>query len=316
MISNCRVLITGGAGFIGSHIATRLAEANQVLIYDIFTTGRQENIAHLDGLPNVKVIRVDIRDMAKVDENMAGVDYVFHLAAVASVPQSIAEPIETNEHNINGTLNILEAARKHNVKKVVFSTSAAVYGDEPTLPKVETMPTLPKSPYAVTKITGEDYCRTYYEAYGLPTASLRYFNVFGPRQDPNSAYAAVVPKFIECVNANKAPVILGNGEQTRDFIYIDDVVEANLIAAVTDGANGEIFNIAGGMGISVNELAKNIIMLSGQNLEPEYKPERAGDIKHSYADISKANSILGWRAKTDINDGLKVTYEAMEVELS
>jgi UDP-glucose 4-epimerase len=309
MLKNCRVLITGGAGFIGSHIATRLANDNEVLIYDNFSSGRQENIEHLMDNANVKVLREDIRDKTTLEKHMNEVDYVFHLAAVASVPESIAEPIKTNEVNITGTLNILKTAHELGVKKVVFSSSAAVYGDEPTLPKIETMPTMPMSPYAVTKISGEDYLRVFYENFKLPTVSLRYFNVFGPRQDPKSSYATVVPKFIEFVMNNKPPVIFGDGGQTRDFIYVDDVVDANITAALNDNANGKIFNIAGGSGITINELAEMIIQLSGNDLSTLHEPERLGDIKYSYADITKARTELGWEPKKAIADGLKTTFD-------
>ncbi len=240
---------------------------------------------------------------------MAEIDYVFHLAALVSVPLSIDEPKKTKEINKTGTLNILEAARKFFVKKVVFSSSAAVYGDDPTLPKVESIPTLPKSPYAETKIAGENYCIKFYHDYGLGATALRYFNVFGPRQDPTSQYAAVVPKFIERVVANLPPIIYGDGQQTRDFIFVDDVVDANIAAAKSKKADGEIFNIASGTIITVNELAKIITKLAGNELEPIYKPVRAGDIKHSYADISKAKSALTWKPETNLTDGLKQAYE-------
>jgi UDP-glucose 4-epimerase len=309
MLENCKVLVTGGAGFIGSHIATRLANNNEVRIFDNFSTGRPENIDHLNDNPNVKIIREDIRNKTALENHMIDVDYVFHLAAVASVPESIAEPIKTNEINITGTLNILKTAHDLGIKKVVFSSSAAVYGDEPTLPKVETMPTLPMSPYAVTKIAGEDYLRVFYDNFELPTVSLRYFNVFGPRQDPRSNYATVVPKFIESVLSNKSPVIFGDGEQTRDFIFVEDIVEANIQAALNENANGKIFNIAGGSGITVNKLAEMIIALSGNELTPHHEPERLGDIKYSYADIKKARNELNWEPKIEISEGLKTTFE-------
>lgn len=310
MIENCNILVTGGAGFIGSHIATRLAEANKVIIFDIFTTGRKRNVAHLQDNPNVKILLIDIRDRDPlVKYSDGGFDYIFHLAAISSVPQSIEDPIATNDHNINGTLNILHAAEQLEGCKVIFSSSASVYGDEPTLPKLETMLTTPKSPYAVTKIGCEQYCRMYSELYDLPTVSLRYFNVFGPNQDPRSEYAAVVPKFMELVRQGKAPTIFGDGEQLRDFIYVADVVDANIQAALSEKANGETFNIASGKPISINQLANIIIDLSGNTLEPEYMPPRPGDIKNSYADISKAKRLLDWQPKTEIRNGLNLTYD-------
>ncbi len=311
MLKNSKILITGGAGFIGSHIATKLAEDNEIVIFDIFSTGKQENIAHLEQNKNVKIIKVDVRNKEEVNKYMnMGFDYIFHLAAQPSVPQSVMDPQETVDHNINGTLTILQAAVEHGKPKVILSSSAAVYGDDPTLPKRESMQTKPISPYAITKIAGEQFCQAFYELFNLPTVSLRYFNVFGPRQDPNSDYAAVVPKFIERITSGKSPIIFGDGNQSRDFIYIDDVVDANIQAALSNNANGKIFNIAHGKSTTVNELAKIIITFGdATNLEPEYQPPRPGDIIHSYADISEAKSFLNWAPKTDIQDGLKKTYE-------
>jgi UDP-glucose 4-epimerase len=313
-IKNCNILITGGAGFIGSHLATRLAEHNEVVIFDIFTTGYRKNLEHLQDKDNVKILLIDIRDkdpLMKYGDD--GIDYIFHLAAQASVPLSIDDPIYTMENNITGTLNILEAAKDLGNCKVIFSSSAAVYGDAPELPKLETMPVLPKSPYAVTKITGEQFCRVFYETYGLPTVALRYFNVYGPRQDPKSEYAAVVPKFIECAIANIPPTIFGDGEQSRDLIYVDDVVDANIAAALSDKANGQIFNIAHGSTTTVNELATMIAEIANKhNLQPEYADQRAGDIKHSYADISKAQKHLGWKPRSKLKDGLDHTFGFFE----
>jgi len=310
MLENCKILITGGAGFIGSHIATRLAEANSVVIFDIFRTGRLENIYHLKKNPNVNILTVDIRNQKALTKHMrVGFDYIFHLAAQASVPLSIEDPIDTIEHNINGTLNILQTAKENGGGKVIFSSSAAAYGDDPRLPKLENLPTKPISPYAVTKIAGEQFCKVFCELYDLPTVALRYFNVFGPHQDPKSEYAAVVPRFIEQVLARKPPEIFGDGKQSRDLIYIDDIVEANIKAALTEKANGKVFNIACGTRTTVDELAKMIIGLSGARVIPKYLPPRAGDIKHSYADISKAKTILNWTPKTEIQDGLKLTFD-------
>ena len=311
MLENSKILVTGGAGFIGSHIATKLSEitTNEVTIFDIFTTVHQENIAHLTDRSNVSILRVDVRDGKAVKDHMTGIDYIFHLAALVSVPQSIAEPVQTFEHNITGTINILQAAREHHVKKVILSSSAAAYGDEPTLPKLETMPTMPKTPYAVSKITGEQLCRIFNEIYNTPTVALRYFNVFGPRQDPNSEYAAVVPKFISKATNNEPPIIFGDGEQTRDMIFVDDVVNANIRAALSDSANGEIFNIATGKPITINVLANMIIELSENQLDLEYRPPRPGDILHSYANITKAKTLLDWSPKTELRDALVNTFK-------
>lgn len=310
-IEDCNILVTGGAGFIGSHIATKLAENNEVVIFDIFTTGHKHNIAHLQDKPNVKILLIDVRDKDPlVKYSSDGFDYIFHLAAQPSVQASIDDPIYTMENNVTGTLNVLQAAKELEECKVIFSSSAAVYGDAPQLPKRESMNTMPKSPYAVTKITGEQFCQVFNDLFELPAVALRYFNVFGPFQDPKSEYASVVPKFIERALVNKPPVIFGDGEQSRDFIYVEDVVEANIKAAESDKANGEIINIACGKSTSINELVDMIGEIAGKkNLKPKYKPARSGDIKHSIADISKAKSLLGWKPNTKIDDGLERTFE-------
>ena len=311
MLSNRKIMLTGGAGFIGSYLAGELVQANEVIIYDNFSTGKKENIAAFENSSNLEVLQHDIRDKDTLAKHMSGVDFVFHLAALASVPLSIAEPKLTHEINVTGTQNVLEAALENHVKKVIFSSSAAVYGDDPTLPKLETMPTQARSPYAESKIAGEDLCRKFHHEHGLPTVALRYFNVFGPNQDPSSQYAAVVPKFIECVKTGKPPIIFDTGEQSRDFIYISDVAAANIQPAMSDGAIGEIFNIALGVGTTVNRLAKMIISMGADpSIEPEHRPPRQGDIKHSYADISKAKAKLGWEPKVKIEKALKLTYDS------
>jgi UDP-glucose 4-epimerase len=315
-IKNKNILITGGAGFIGSHLASRLADDNKLVIFDIYTTGRRKNIEHLFEHDNVKVLLIDIRDpdpLVKYTED--GFDYIFHLAAQSSVPMSIDDPVGTTENNIGGTQNILEAAKENGGIKVIFSSSAAVYGDDPKLPKLEEMKPQPKTPYAVSKIAGEQFCQVYYEIYDIPTVSLRYFNVFGPKQDPNSEYAAVVPKFIEHVINGKPPTIFGDGEQSRDFIYVDDVVDANIQAALSKKANGEVFNIAQGKGTTINELAETIAEIGESSMIPIYKPERPGDIKHSYANISWAKKLLSWKPKTKLKDGLMWTYDHFKTQM-
>lgn len=309
-IEGCNILITGGAGFIGSHIASRLAKANEVVIFDIFTTGHKQNLAHLQDKPNVKILLIDVRDKdPMVKYSAEGFDYIFHLAAQPNVQMSIDDPIYTMENNITGTLNVLQAAKELGGCKVIFSSSAAVYGDAPELPKRESMPTMPKSPYAVTKITGEQFCEVFNELFDVPAVALRYFNVFGPNQDPNSEYASVVPKFIECALENKPPVIFGDGEQSRDFVYVEDIVDANIKAAEADKANGEIINIACGKSTSINELVEKITKIArSDDIEPDYRPARAGDIRHSIADISKAKSLLGWKPKSELSPGLKRTF--------
>jgi UDP-glucose 4-epimerase len=311
MIKNCNVLVTGGAGFIGSHLATRLAEANKVVIFDIFTTGRRSNIEHLQDNPNVKILLIDVRDKDPLMKySSEGFDYIFHLAAQASVPLSIEDPIYTTDNNITGTLNILQSAKDLGGCKVIFSSSSAVYGDAPQLPKHEGMPTLPKSPYAVTKISGEQYCRVFYELYNLPTVTLRYFNVYGPNQDPNSQYAAVVPNFIQSYLENQPPVIYGDGEQSRDLVYVQDVVDANLAAAESEKANGEIINIASGKSMTVNLLAEKLGSIARlKELTPVHKSPREGDIRHSYADISKAKELLNWTPSIEIDKGLGDTFK-------
>jgi len=302
-------LITGGAGFIGSHIADRLiSQKHQVSIIDDFSSGRKENILHLTGAVNL--YEGDIRDTRLVNEAVRDVDYIFHQAALSSVPKSIDDPVLTNDINVNGTLNILEAARKFKVKKVIFASSAAVYGDDPELPKNEKMNPMPLSPYAATKLMGEKYCSIYSNLYGLGTVVLRYFNVFGPRQNPNSDYAAVIPKFITMILEDEIPTIYGDGFQSRDFIFIDDVVDSNIKAAVSDSLSGVVMNCAGGNQITINDLAHLINKILDKNLKPTYKDARPGDIKHSYADNSTLKEKLTINSLISIEEGLKKTIES------
>jgi UDP-glucose 4-epimerase len=307
IIEGKRVCVTGGCGFIGSNIAEVLAKKNDVTVIDSLLTGHRSN---LDGI-QCKFIEGSINDLEKLREAFLGADYVLHQAALPSVPRSVEDPMPSNLNNVEGTLNVLLMARKCNVKKVVFASSSSIYGDTPTLPKQETMGPNPQSPYAVTKMAGEEYCRVFWKNYKLPTAALRYFNVFGPRQDPNSHYAAVIPKFIQLAKAGKKLMVYGDGEQTRDFTFVKDVVQANLRAAVDTGSNGEVFNIARQERITLNELAKMIFDQLGKKGQMDYQPERAGDIKHSLADITKAKKLLGYQPAYTIEQGIGLTIASM-----
>jgi UDP-glucose 4-epimerase len=299
-----KAVITGGAGFIGSHIADELAGRGwHVSIIDNLSTGKIENIEHLVAGNRVDFVKGSITDLSLLKNLFSGADYVFHEAAIASVPSSIADPIKANETNITGTLNVLVAARDSGVKKVVFASSSAVYGDSPDLYKNENQPPCPLSPYAVNKLTGEYYCQVFNTVYHLPTACLRYFNVYGPRQNPNSEYSAVIPKFIQMVSEGRAPVIFGDGKQTRDFIYVGDVVAANLLAAESDVTG--IMNIGTGENIDLTQLTDTILSLMDRNdLRPVYQNERPGDIKHSLADIRRSRAN-GFSPRYTLNEGLK-----------
>lgn len=303
-----RYLVTGGAGFIGSHIAEELATKDFfVRIVDNFLTGKEENIASF--LDTVELLRGDIRDLELCREAVKDVDYVLHQAALPSVPRSVEDPLLTNAINIKGTLNILLASKETSVKKVVFASSSSVYGDDEHLPKKEGLEGNPLSPYAVTKLAGEKYCQVFSEIYGLPTVCLRYFNVFGPRQDPFSQYAAVIPNFITRLISDEAPTIHGDGEQSRDFTYVANVVEANLQAAHVADVSGQIFNLGNGVRTTVNGLAKTLTELIGKNIEPKHEEERPGDVRHSFADITKAESLLNYAPRVSLKDGLLRTIE-------
>ena len=304
-----RVVVTGGAGFIGSNIAEELSTNNEVVIIDDLSTGRIGNIAHLMKRSNVSFIQGSITDLSLLQKAFAGADYIFHQAALASVPLSIDEPLRTNEVNILGTLNVLVAARDHHVKKVVFASSCAIYGDIPSLPARENLPPSPLSPYAVTKATGEQYCSVFRHVYGLLTVCLRYFNVYGPRQDPKSEYAAVVPKFIAAALSSRPLTIFGDGKQTRDFVFVKDVVSANVSAAEAD-ANGA-FNIGSGRQTSVIELANLVLKLTGRDVAPLYDPPKAGEIRHSFADISRAGEF-GYSPQHNIEQGIRKTISSLQ----
>ncbi len=280
-------LVTGGAGFIGSNIVERLVqEGHKVRVLDNFSTGRRENLSHL--LDKIELIEGDIRDLDTCRKAVEGVDFVLHQAALPSVQRSIEDPLTTFQVNALGTLNILIASKERGVKRLVYASSSSVYGDNPKLPKREDMQPLPLSPYAVSKLAGENLCRAFYKSYGLSVVSLRYFNVFGPRQDPKSPYSAVIPRFLTALLNGKSPIIYGDGEQTRDFTYVENVVEANISAVFKEGIDGEVFNIACGKGTSVNQLFRLLRELIGANdIEPTYAPPRVGEVRHSFADISK-----------------------------
>ena len=305
-------LITGVAGFIGSNIARALlskaAEQGGMRVrgIDDFSTGRRENLVDLDGL---ELIEGDISRAEDIQRAMEGVDYVIHQAAIPSVSRSVDDPIRTHHANVTGTLQVLEAARVAGAKRVVYAASSSAYGDTPTLPKVETMKERPLSPYAVSKLAGEHYVSVYSKVFGLPAVALRYFNVFGPHQDPNSQYAAAIPKFIRCVLRGESPTIFGDGTQTRDFTHVDNVVEANLKAleAPEEDVSGEVFNIACGERIDLLQLLEEIYRILGKRVEPVFSPTRPGDVRDSLADITKAREKLGYTASVGLREGLERT---------
>ncbi|MBA3276395.1 MAG: SDR family oxidoreductase [Chloroflexia bacterium] len=297
-------LITGGAGFIGSHIATHLVRQGQrVRVFDNLASGSVRNLDPI--MDDVEFIEGDIRDAGALRRAMAGAEVVFHEAAEPSVPRSIADPASTFAINVEGTLNVLTAARDLESRRVVFATTCAIYGDAPELPKIESLPPAPLSPYAMSKLTGEHLCAMYSRLYGLETVGLRYFNVFGPRQDPSSAYAAAIPKFLEAMHAGRQPRVFGDGEQSRDFVAVDDVVRANLLAAGADGASGHVFNIASGQLVTINQVLATLSEVTGIDASPEYLPARPGDILHSLADVSLARRYLGFEAAIGFREGIE-----------
>jgi nucleoside-diphosphate-sugar epimerase len=303
-------LVTGGAGFIGSNIVNEiLKRGDKVRVLDNFATGKRENILPYRHNPNLEMIEGDLRSFHLVRDAVKGVDYVLHQGALPSVPRSVNDPITTNDVNILGTLNILEAAKEFKVKRVVFASSSSVYGNSEFLPKREDMPVAPLSPYAVSKYAAERYCQVYYQLYGLETVSLRYFNVFGPNQDPTSQYSAVIPLFIKAIQNDIPPVIYGDGLQSRDFTYVSNNVEANLLACTADGVAGEVFNIACGIKFTLLELVVEINRVLRKKIEPLFEQDRTGDVKHSLADISKAQKMLHFKAKTGFAEGIRRTVE-------
>jgi len=303
-----RAIVTGGAGFIGSNLARALlARGHSAAIVDDFSTGRRENLSGI--ARDVEVFEGDVRDEALLARSFKGAQVVFHQAALPSVARSVKAPFESHDVNASGTLNVLLAARKAGVRRVVYASSSSAYGDTPTLPKVETMAPAPLSPYAVSKLAGEYYCRIFPALYGLGTVALRYFNVFGTHQDPKSHYAAVVPLFVTSVLSGRTVHIDGDGSQSRDFTFIENVVEANILAATAEGVEGEVFNVGFGKAHSVNELFETICGITGKTAPVEHSPSRPGDVKHSLADISKARKLLGYNPKFDLHAGLVKTIE-------
>jgi nucleoside-diphosphate-sugar epimerase len=302
-----RYLVTGGAGFIGSNIAEALVRrGDRVRVLDDFSTGRREN---LTSMPTVEVVEGDLRDAAVVRRAVEGVDGVFHQAALRSVPRSVDDPLGSNDVNVTGTLVLLLACRESGVRRVVYASSSSVYGDDPALPKVETLPTRPISPYAVSKLAAEHYCGVFARLYGVETVSLRYFNVFGPRQNPESKYSAVIPRFLDLALRGEPLEVHGDGEQSRDFTYIDNVVDGNLLAMSVPGVSGEVFNLACGTRHSLLAIADAIGGFLGRRPERRHVAARAGDVRHTLADIGKARERLGYRPSVDFPEGMRRTCE-------
>jgi nucleoside-diphosphate-sugar epimerase len=298
-------LVTGGAGFIGSHLAEELVRrGHHVRIADNFVTGKRHNLSHLCG---AEVLEGDLADATFAERATQGMDYVLHQAAIPSVPRSVEDPWTSNRSNIDATLSVLMGARKAGVKRVVYAASSSAYGNTPTLPKHEGMPTSPRSPYALQKLVGEHYCRMFTDLYGLPTVSTRYFNVFGPRQDPSSPYSGVISLFTSALLSGRRPVIFGDGTQTRDFTYVANVVSGVLLACEAPAAAGEMMNLATGGRISLNDLVRVLNRIIGANIQPIYKEPRAGDVNDSQADISKAAALIGYRPIVSFEDGLAAT---------
>lgn len=303
------VLVTGGAGFIGSHIAAALTKSGaRVRVIDDLSTGHHENIEEIGGA--VDFVQASLNDEAAVKQALEDVELVFHEAAIPSVPRSVENPRETHEACVNATFSLLLAARNAKVRRVVYAASSSAYGDQPTLPKSEEMRPDPLSPYAVAKLVGEYYCQVFYRSYGLETVALRYFNVFGPRQDPSSQYSGVISRFISVLMSGETPVIFGDGEQTRDFTFVRNVVDANLRAAETTKGIGEIINVANGKQITLNELLDTLKRITHRtDAQAEYKEGRTGDVRHSVADISRAREFLGYESRVGLEEGLRLTMD-------
>jgi nucleoside-diphosphate-sugar epimerase len=308
-----RVLVTGGGGFIGSHIVDRLlADGHDVRVLDNFATGRRQNVVHV--LDDIDLIEGDLQSYERAANAVRDCDVVLHQGALPSVPRSVQDPLTSNAVNVIGTLNLLLAARDGGVRRVVYASSSSVYGHNPVLPKTEELPTLPASPYAVAKLAGEGYCRSFHSVYGLETVSLRYFNVFGSRQNPFSQYAAVIPAFITAALDGEPPTIYGDGEQSRDFTYIDNVVDANIRAMDAPQAAGRAMNVACGERISLNEVIDRLRQILDREIDPRYEPARPGDIKHSLASIELAGELLGYSPAVEFHEGLARTVEALTEE--
>ena len=310
-------LVTGGAGFIGSHLTEELVRRGErVRVVDSLITGKRHNLAHI---PHVEFIEGDLADPAVAQRAVAGIDYVLHQAAIPSVPRSVQDPMTSHRANVDASLNVLIAARDAGVKRVVYAGSSSAYGNAPTLPKIETMPAAPLSPYALQKFMAEEYCRLFTQLYGLETVTIRYFNVFGPRQDPSSPYSGVISLFISALVEGRQPTVYGDGGHTRDFTYVANVVDGVLRACTAPAASGEVINVATGGRISLNDLFTTLRNLLGARVEPIYAEPRAGDVRDSQADISKARRILGYEPIVDFHDGLKRTvdwYRASQVTVA
>jgi UDP-glucose 4-epimerase len=304
-----RVLVTGGGGFIGSNLARRLLErGDEVRVLDNFSTGNRRNLA--DVADELEIVEGELRSYERVHNATRGVEIVYHQGALPSVPRSVQDPLTTSAVNVEGTLNVLLAARDEGVRRVIYASSSSVYGNTGTLPRVESQFPDPISPYAVSKLAAERYCVSCARVYGLETVTLRYFNVFGPGQDPTSQYAAVVPRFIAAIDTGDPVPIHGDGEQSRDFTYVDNVVEANVLAAEAIEASGHVLNIATGEPRTVNGLADVIGEVLGKPVEKEYLPERTGDVRDSWADVSEARRLLGWEPRVALEEGLRLTADA------
>jgi nucleoside-diphosphate-sugar epimerase len=300
-------LVTGGAGFIGSNLVSELLrQGARVRILDNFSTGKRENLLPFKGNQGMELIEGDLRSFHIVRQAVKDIDYVLHQGALPSVPRSIADPITTNDVNILGTLNVLEAAKEFGVKRVVFASSSSIYGNSPTLPKSEEMPVQPLSPYALSKYAGERYAQIFHQVYGLETVCLRYFNVFGPNQDPISQYSAVIPKFIKTISEGSAPVIYGDGGHSRDFTYVANVVKANLLACKSKEASGQVFNIACGQSHTLLDLVAAINQDLGTKIQPRFEEERTGDVRDSLAAIDRAGKMLGYHPEVSFRDGLSL----------
>jgi UDP-glucose 4-epimerase len=300
--------VTGGAGFIGSHLAGALVErGDRVRILDNLSTGSRTNIGHL--FPDVEFLLADLTDPAAVSEAVRGVEVVFHQAALASVPASVAAPLETHRVCATGTLLLLDACRRAGVRRVVYAASSSCYGNQPDMPKTESHPLQALSPYAAAKLAGELYCEAFAACYELETVRLRYFNVFGPKQPPDSPYSAVIPLFVDALLKGKRPTIFGDGAQSRDFVYVENVVQANLLAAAAPGVSGRVYNVGCGRALSILELLQAICGLLGKPFDPLFAPPRQGDVKHSWADISAARRDLGFQPRVELREGLRRTVE-------
>lgn len=299
-------LVTGGAGFIGSALVRRLLErGDRVKVVDNFSTGLRRNLTEV--LDRIELLEGELADLAVAQRSVAGAEFVLHQAALPSVPRSIEDPISSNHANVTATLNLLVAARDAGVKRFVFASSSSVYGDTEVLPKVETMRENPISPYALTKLTGEKYCVIFHRAYGLPTVCLRYFNIFGPRQNPDSPYSGVISRFVSAALEGRRPTVCGDGEQSRDFTFVENAVQANLLACAAEGVAGQVFNVGTGERCTLNDVLQVLSGIAGKKLDAEYVAPRSGDVRHSLADIERARRLLGYDPKVRFEEGLRET---------